>query len=156
MDLLPAILERGWQPMVMAPGNGEMLHWCGRNNIPTRRLPLSNYSSGSKSAADGLRFALDRPRVGAAIRAAAADHGCNLLYVNGPRVLPHVAGSGLPIIFHAHHRISGRVSLALTARVLEQAKIPVIAVSQSVATQFSLPDVSVIYNGVADCAAERT
>jgi glycosyltransferase involved in cell wall biosynthesis len=156
MDLLPAIVERGWQPLVMAPGDGEMLHWCGRNNIPTRRLPLSNYSSGSKSPADGLRFALDRPRVGAAIRTAAVDHGCNLLYVNGPRVLPHVAGTELPIIFHAHHGIGGKVSRALTARVLEQAKIPVIAVSQFVARQFPLPDVSVIYNGVPDCAGKRT
>jgi glycosyltransferase involved in cell wall biosynthesis len=99
---------------------------------------------------------MDRPRVRAAICGAASDFGCNLLYVNGPRVLPHVAGSGLPIIFHAHHAIGGRVSHALTARVLEQAKIPVIAVSRFVAKQFPSADVSVIYNGVSDCAGKRT
>jgi glycosyltransferase involved in cell wall biosynthesis len=48
------------------------------------------------------------------------------------------------------------VSRALTARVLEQAKIPVIAVSQFVARQFPSADVSVIYNGVPDCAAKKT
>lgn len=155
MDLLPGVLERGWKPVVMAPGSGLLVKWCAANDIPFESLPLPLYSSGHKTVSDALRFPFDRARTRAAIRGVVKENACDLVYVNGPRVLPAITGLGIPVLFHSHSVIGGRMSRFIASCVIKRERIPVIAVSRFVANQFAGQNVDVIYNGVADCAGER-
>jgi glycosyltransferase involved in cell wall biosynthesis len=155
MDLLPAVLERGWKPLVLAPGEGDLLQWCQAHGVPWGQLPLSGYSAGRKSAVDALRFAAEWPRVHSALREAARRHRAALLYINGPRLLPACAGLNTPALFHAHSIIGGALPRQLAKWALRRKRIPIIAVSQFVARQFPPAQAEVIHNGVADCRRER-
>ncbi len=155
MDLLPGVLERGWKAVVMAPGTGRLREWSRANGVGFETLPLSNYASGRKTLWDMARFSYDRVRTRRAIRLAASGFGCDLLYVNGPRVLPAVTGLGIPALFHAHSVVSGAMARKLALRVLEKEKIPVIAVSRFVAKQFAGRKTEIVYNGVPDCGTHR-
>ncbi len=113
MDLLPEVKCRGWNPHLLAPGNGELARWCRAGEIPVHTLPLRSCSNGTKTAMDLLRYSFDVPRMSAAIRRLVRSRAIDLIYVNGPRPLPAVAGlsrcswSRVPVIFHAHSDIGG-------------------------------------------------
>jgi glycosyltransferase involved in cell wall biosynthesis len=154
MDLMPEIKRRGWNPRIMAPGNGELLQWSRREGIPTHPLPLNPYSNGRKTALDFLRFSIDAPRMAITVRQIVDDHDIDLIYVNGPRALPAAMGVTRPVVFHAHSHVSavyGRKSLAW---MLRRTGASVIAASMFVARAHAkLPGekrVRVIRNGVAD------
>jgi glycosyltransferase involved in cell wall biosynthesis len=144
IDLLPEVLRRGWSARLMVPGDGELVR-CG---IPADSLPLNRYHNGRKSLSDLLRFGIDIPRAAVAIGRAVRRHGIDLVYVNGPRVLPAVWGLRCPVIFHAHSLVKGSGSKALVARTLRSTQSTVIAASQFVARDY--PGAHVIYNGVPD------
>lgn len=154
MDLLPAVLTRGWNATLLVPGDGELALWCRRAGIPVHALQPSRYANGEKSALDSIRFAFDIPRTRSAIRDIVARHKIDLLYVNGPRVLPAAAGVGCPVIFQAHSVVAGRHSQKVVEFSARRAGATVIAVSAFVARRF--PDARIVYNGVPDFGgAER-
>ncbi|HEY3824652.1 MAG TPA: glycosyltransferase family 4 protein [Bryobacteraceae bacterium] len=148
MDLIPEMTRRGWRPRIMAPGNGEMLHWCRRAGVPTDPIPLRQYSSGRKTGADLMRFSIDVPRMVAAVRRIVRRERVDLIYVNGPRVLPSVMGLSVPVVFHAHSVPGGYWSRKLVAWMLRRTNATVIAASEYVAER--LGSGHKIYNGVAD------
>jgi len=145
-DVMRDCLRRDWRAFFMAPGEGDMFDFCNDVGIPSFRIPLGPYRSGSKTVSDTFRYAADAVRAAAAIRRAVREHAIDLAYVNGPRVLPAASAAPAPLIFHAHslpdksyaRRISG-----LAAR-----RALVIAAAQSVARAY--PAARVIYNGVED------
>ena len=68
------------------------------------------YASGHKSATDSLRFTLDLPRQVRLIAGSIAGANIDLVYVNGPRLLPAAALATkrrIPILFHAHNHLRG-------------------------------------------------
>jgi glycosyltransferase involved in cell wall biosynthesis len=149
MDLLPEVTRRGWQPRLLAPGNGELAKWCRACDIPVHTLPLRPCSNGRKTAMDILRYSFDVPRMSAVIRTLILRHAIDVIYVNGPRPLPAVAGvSRIPVIFHAHSDLGGGFIRKLARRSITSAKAAVIAASKFVAVAW--PDARVIYNGIAD------
>ncbi len=148
MDLLPEILARGWNATLLVPGEGELVTWCRRAGIPVHALPPSRYANGAKSTFDLMRFAFDIPRTRSIIRDMVARHKIDLLYVNGPRVLPAAAGVGCPVIFQAHSVVAGRYSQKVVEFSARRAGATVIAVSAFVAQRF--PGAGIIYNGVPD------
>jgi len=149
MDLLPEVRRRGWGPHVMAPGDGELTDWCRRSGIPVHALPLRPCSNGTKTASDLFQFSFDVPRMAAAIRSVIAEKQIDLVYVNGPRALPAVAGlSHLPVVFHAHSLIGKVYASTITELSLRLAGASVIAASEFVARAHR--NAGVIYNGVAD------
>lgn len=149
MDLLPEVQRRGWTPCLMAPGNGELTDWCWQSGIPVHTLPLRRCANGTKTAMDLLRFGFDMPRMAAAIRSVIAEKGIDIVYVNGPRVLPAVAGlSRVPVIFHAHSLIGQVYASTIAELSLRLAHATVIAASKFVAR--TQRNARVIYNGVAD------
>jgi glycosyltransferase involved in cell wall biosynthesis len=153
-DLMPEVLRRGWNPLLMAPGEGDLVTWAKQAGIPTDLLPLGAYSNGRKTTQDVLRYGIDFPRLSSAIRDAVKRHRVDMVYVNGPRVLPAVAGVALPVVFHAHSLVCRRIERGLIAWTLRNVGASVIAVSDYAAEPYlralNSKHVTTIYNGVAD------
>ena len=135
-DVIEEARRRGWTCSVLAPGAG---------------LPLRPLTRGAKNGADLLRYIGDVPGVRRAIRTNAYD----LLYVNGPRVLPAVVGLDVPVIFHAHSVVTGRGSRMLTSWAARASRATVIAASQFAAEALGVPGARIVYNGAPDFGGLR-
>ena len=126
LDLLPAIQQQGWHAEVLAPRDGPLFDQARMLEMPCRRL-------------------LSFPAA-----AATAD----LLYVNGPRLLPLAALVRRPVVFHAHSVVGPRWARNIAAWALRAAAAEVIAVSEFAAAPLRsfVPDqrIRVVYNGVQD------
>jgi len=153
-DLMPEIICRGWKPRLMVPGNGELVRWSNQLGIPTHTLPLRTYSNGRKTGLDFLRFSVDAPRIAAAVRRVVRQERVDLVYVNGPRVLPAVLGVSCPVVFHAHNYIRARYGRKLLEWTLRMVNATVIAASRFVAEGYvqvlGREKVRVVYNGIRD------
>jgi glycosyltransferase involved in cell wall biosynthesis len=133
----------------MVPGNGRLVKWARERSIPADPLPLAPLNNGHKTLADIPRFGRDLCRMAAVIRLAVRSHDIDLVYVNGPRVLPAVAGLDRPVLFHAHNHPAGSASRWLNRWARRAARATVVAPSRFIERQFSAP-VTVICNGVPD------
>ncbi|HWB86667.1 MAG TPA: glycosyltransferase family 4 protein [Bryobacteraceae bacterium] len=125
LDLLPAIQEQGWEAIVAVPGEGRLFAEAERLGAKTQRLRSGPYRSGSKSVADICRFGLELPRLAHSISAIPAD----VLYVNGPRLLPaasRAAGQRIPLIFHAHSYLGKAYAARLARHALQRSRAVVI------------------------------
>ncbi len=153
-DLLPGILERGWRPRLMLPEDGEMWDCAEGLGIAVDPLPIQPYTNGSKKFCDLLNFGLDVPRSVVAIREAVSRHSIDLVYVNGPRVLPAATAASCPLVFHSHSHLDKRYTRRLVAWSVRRAGAMVIAVScyaaASLTATLPMDTVQVIYSGVAD------
>jgi glycosyltransferase involved in cell wall biosynthesis len=153
-DLLPGVVERGWNPRLMLPEDGAMWDYARAQGIAVDPLPIQPYTNGRKTLRDLLSFSLDLPRAAAAIRDAVGRHSIDLLYVNGPRVLPAATGVSCPLVFHAHSHLDKRYTRGLVAWSVRRAGAMVIAVScyaaASLTSSLPMDTVQVIYSGVAD------
>jgi glycosyltransferase involved in cell wall biosynthesis len=158
LELLAGVRERGWNALVGLPGNGEMFGSVEALGFRTSRIDCGPYSSGAKSTRDVRTFIGEVPRLIRQIRSLEAEVEPDLVYVNGPRLLPATALAGLraPVVFHAHISLGGAarwlagVSLwHMNAKVLSVCRM-VAECWQPFARQGG---VSVIYNGVPgpDC-----
>jgi glycosyltransferase involved in cell wall biosynthesis len=125
LDLLPALRANGWMGVVAMPGEGEMFERVRAAGFETARISCGPYTSGHKTISDVARFATETPRLAQEIRLLARD--TDLVYVNGPRLLPACALARLacPLVFHSHSLVpSGQRKLAgialrsLNARVV--------------------------------------
>jgi glycosyltransferase involved in cell wall biosynthesis len=153
LDLLPAIRERNWTAMLSAPP-GELVDRTRALGFETVPIPCGSYSSGRKSAADLWRFAFEAPRLAARIREIVRRVDPELVYVNGPRLLPPTALARLsqPVLFHAHLGVSQTAARRLAGLALARLDANVVAVCRNVAAAwqpFVKNPISVIYNGVA-------
>lgn len=135
LDLMPAILERGWQAHVAAPGDGPLIDSLRAMGIPCHRTPLH------------LRRLVSRLSI-------------DLVYVNGPRLLPAATCCGRPVIFHAHSVPQDRYARTLAGIALRTTQAEVIAVSEYAAASWRrfVPDsrIRVIYNGVPDYGVRQS
>src|SRR5260370_9243868 len=105
-DLLPAVAARGWKATVAVPGDG---------------ILLGPFHAGRKSLEDAVLFARQWPALRRAIEKSPAD----LLYVNGPRLLPAVP-EGRPVIFHCHSFLDKRYAAWLARRAIIRTRATVI------------------------------
>ena len=69
------------------PGDGELFERVREAGFPAERIECGPYASGRKSAADVARFFTDTPRLARQLREHGSD-GADLVYINGPRLLP--------------------------------------------------------------------
>ena len=136
-DLYPEITRRGWQATFLAPGNsgtpgrfGEVLENSG---MRCERLPWHSYTNGRKTLRDVLRYGMDIPRAIRIAQRLASETRADLVYINGPRVLPVGVAFGCPVVFHAHSRLDTCYARFLAATCLRMKRMEVIAVSQFVA-----------------------
>jgi glycosyltransferase involved in cell wall biosynthesis len=151
LDLLPAIQRRGWQASAGLPGNGPLVARIRNAGLPVSALDSPAYTNGRKTLADAGRFLTSVPRVSAQIQELAERFSADLLYINGPRLLPAAAGAGLPVVFHAHSFLPPGPVRTICGFALRQCRARVIASCRFVADPWReyARSVRVIYNGVA-------
>jgi glycosyltransferase involved in cell wall biosynthesis len=162
LDLLPAVMNRGWKATVAAPGSGELFERARSLGAETARIALGNYSAGRKTAGDAARFVIDTLALGRWV----ARQNCDVISVGGARLMPAIArgARGRPVIFQAQHFLGKSYAVRLAARAIRDTNATVIANSEHVASQYrTSPNapgihapVRVVYNGTAEIPfAER-
>ena len=155
LDLIPAVIERGWRPFAAVPG-GPLASRLNAAGAVVSRLETGDYTSGRKTPRDVIRFAARVRALAAEIDKLCARYAIELIYVNGPRLLPAVALAShqAPVIFHAHSYLSKTYARSLARWAISRRLASVVAVSRFVAGQY--PNAVVIPNGVEDLRRERT
>src|SRR5947208_9947121 len=97
LELLPAIRRRGWQAVVGLPGQGQLFRRVRELDFDACPVACGPYRSGRKSPRDAARLIAQLPLLARQIRRLAERIGADLVYVNGPRLLPGVALAGLRV-----------------------------------------------------------
>ena len=146
--------ERGWEVRALAP-QGPLARTLTPYCAEIRALPCGPFASASKTVSDAMRFAWQLPRQAAMIARMAARNHVDVIYVNGPRVLPAAAlgRAGRPLIYHSHWMVPQRSAASLARAALRRSGASAIATSRLAGEwlQDSVKPsrVSTIYNGVA-------
>jgi glycosyltransferase involved in cell wall biosynthesis len=147
LDLLPAVSHG----LVAMPGDGPMFERVRELGFQTAHIGCGPYASGTKTGGDVARFIFEAPRLARQIRDLARD--VDLIYINGPRLLPAAALSGIrkPVIFHSHSYLPAGLVRSLSGLALRRLRAHVIASCRYVAEPWKpyVDDISVVYNGVA-------
>ncbi len=163
LDLAPAIHAAGWHMSCAIPGSGTLLGKLRERCVTVHSLPVAPLASGRKTPLDFLRFGLQAPKLAREISRLAAEIRADVIYVNGPRVLPVAAlvarRTGRPLVFHCHNHLDQRAASWLAGRSLQHARARVIACCRYVARPLwpyiDPGRMHVIYNGVAEEVADR-
>lgn len=145
---------RGWELHAAIPA-GPL--WERLSPICSSISPIScgPYRSVHKSLSDVLRFAGQFRSQAKIIAQLMQRHHIDVLYANGPRVLPAAAWarSGRPLVFHSHSIVTQASAAHLAGTTLRWSNAHVLASSQFVAAwlvPFVHPDrLRVIYNGIS-------
>ena len=153
LNLLPAMRARGWQALIGVPGDGPVLAGIRECGFEAVGLECGPYGYGRKTLADAARFAAQTPRLARTIRELAERFAPDVIYVNGPRLLPAASGAGGAVVYHAHRILPGRGLRELCGWALRRSQARVIGVCRYVADTWirfvGAQSVQVIYNGVA-------
>jgi glycosyltransferase involved in cell wall biosynthesis len=156
LDVLPEVRERGWRAHVAAPGNGPVLEAAERLGATAHSISCARYSLGRKTPADVLRFAWELPQLAEQISGLGKRTAPDLIYVNGPRLLPAAALSvkkiRVPLLFHCHSHLPQRSAAWLAGRALRSARATVAACCRFAVeplTPYVEPHrLRIVYNGV--------
>ena len=129
LDLLPAV-ERA---VVAMPDDGPMFARVRTLGFETAHIHCGPYASGGKTASDMARFVFETPRLARQIRRLA--RGADIVYINGPRLLPAAALSGIrkPVVFHSHSYLPPGPLRRLCGLALRRLRAQVIASCRYVA-----------------------
>jgi glycosyltransferase involved in cell wall biosynthesis len=151
LDLLPAVRSRGWKGVIALPGSGALFQQVRELGFETAVIRCGPYASGAKSMADAARFLADVPRLAVQIGRLAREVRPDLIYINGPRLLPAAALARFraPVLFHAHSYLPPGVIRKLAGASLRAMKARVVGCSRYVAEPWDALGPAVIYNGVA-------
>jgi glycosyltransferase involved in cell wall biosynthesis len=155
-DLVPALLHASWDIQALLPGEGPLVEILTRLKVPVRLVRCGPYSAGRKTLRDIVRFVRDYRAIPPAISNAVRSHNADLVYVNGPRLLPAAARAcdGTPLLFHSHSHLNKRYAISFIGKELRRTHAGVIASSRFVAAPWmryaGAGRVKVIYNGVPD------
>ena len=148
LDLLPAIRAKGWKALVGLPGDGELFARVRELGFETARITCG-------SRANAARFAAGTPALARQIRTLAQEIRADVVYVNGPRLLPGAAlgHPRVPVVFHSHSLVPEGVMRHVAGACLRRLEARVTGSCRFVAEQwhrFVPPEkVRVIYNGVS-------
>jgi glycosyltransferase involved in cell wall biosynthesis len=152
LDLLPAVLARGWQAVAMLPGEGPLSKSIRALGIEVLPVSCGPYTSGHKTLRDFVRFVGDVCSAARQIAACRKERSIDIVYVNGPRLMPAAALAGGKTLFHCHSYLAPRYLEWITAIPLRMAKANVVASSLFVAGPLRkwIPaqQMTVVYNGV--------
>lgn len=163
LDLLPAFSRRGWQPSVAAPDGGSFANAVRRHGTPFHNVNCGTYTSARKPPSEMLLYSSGLLHVTHLLERLIQEHQFRLLYVNGPRLLPHAAWiarrKGIPLIFHCHNRLVQYSAIALTKWCLRYTNTELIGCCKYAVAPFDfcIPGsrLSILYNGVPDMSMER-
>ena len=160
LELLPAMFNRGWSVRVAAP-QGPFTQRAAALGAAAEPTVCGPYSCGRKTLADVARMLAEAKPLAGEIRELAAGYGADLIYVNGPRLLPAVAlaaRNGARVLFHSHNRLGGLSRLA-AGRALAMTRAATVAscryVARPLAAYSGRRGIRVVYNGVREIALAR-
>jgi glycosyltransferase involved in cell wall biosynthesis len=161
LDLVPAMQAAGWNVTCAVPGDGKLIQKLSDLGVTMASLRLARLTSGRKTPIDFLRFALHVPRLAGDITRLAAR--ADLIYVNGPRMLPAAAWAARklrrPLVFHCHNHLTENSARKLAGFSLQLASARVIACCRYVARPLwpyiDPGRMHVIYNGSAETSGTR-
>jgi glycosyltransferase involved in cell wall biosynthesis len=156
LELIPGLIGQDWEVHVAAPPDGPLLAACRSAGATCDAIRCGPYSRGTKSARDVLRFARELPGLRGTIARLADRCRADLVYVNGPRLLPAAAWASRgrrPLLLHCHSFL-GRRSAAWPVRYsLRWASAAVVASCKFVArplARWCAHPPEIVYNGVAE------
>ena len=157
LDVLDAVRGRGWKAQAALPGDGPLVARVGLRGIGVESIPCGPYRPGDKSAADFLQLPLDVWRQKGAIIDLMNSGRFDLIYVNGPRLLPAAALAArhrVPVLFHAHNHIRQGSAVSLAGWSIRRVDATVIACSKYVArpleSYVQKDKLNIIPNGTSD------
>jgi len=159
VDLLPAFLQADYVTHLAVPGEGPLSDRARKLGAVVHRIPCGDYACGRKCWTDAARFAVDLPLQARSVASLVSKYEIDLIYVNGPRLLPAAAigRHGRPVVFHAHSIVAQPAAARMVRWAIRSTKARVIA-----ACRFVLHPLAsdagcsrVIYNGVAPVGATR-
>jgi len=154
LDLLPAVRQRGWQATIGMPGSGLVFEGVRALGFEAVEIACGPYASGRKSLGDAARFLVQTPGLARRIRELAQRAQADLVYLNGPRLLPAAARAGLtaPVLFHSHSHLRPGPVQRLAGSALRRLDGWVLAACRFVAAPWReavRPErLVVVYNGV--------
>ncbi len=146
LDLAPGLLERGWDVRAAIPAGGTLGEQLSNAGVRVVEFRPLDYRNGRKSAWDVWRFAFDTPALARLIRQERAD----VVYANGPRVLPAAALGAKRLVFHAHSLVPERAARILAGLSVRSRNAAVIAACRFVAGPLPQRNLRVVYSGVPD------
>ena len=158
LEFLPAIRAKGWHAVVGLPGGGLLFDAIRKLGLPVEQIDCWSHRSGEKYSDKG-RFAVKTLRLARQIRKLAAGMHADLVYLNGPRLVPAAALAGLecPVVFHSHSWLPIGRARNITGLSLRWMNAKVIANCDFVAEQwrrFVPPErIAIVLNGVEGPAA---
>jgi glycosyltransferase involved in cell wall biosynthesis len=153
LDVVPGMLAEGWTVHAAAP-EGPLLAQLRRRGAAVHRLETGRYSHGRKGLLDAARYGARLSALVRRVRELAAEGRPDVIYVNGPRLMPPVALAkpGCAVVFHSHNRIGGAAQRALVRAAIRSSRATVVAASAYAAAQWR--PARVIYGGVEGPARE--
>ncbi len=157
VELLPLVRKRGWGARVALPGAGALRTRIESDGFAVDCIPCGTYAPGRKALGDLGRYLCEAGAMTRAISKLVTAHRIDLLYVNGPRLLPAAAwvarAKSVPLVFHCHHRICQPLAVRLTGEALRWSRARVIAccrfAGEPLGCYVAADRFRVIYNGVA-------
>ena len=164
LELLPAFQREGWTTLLAAPGGGPLRTHAAELGIACREIVCGPFGCGGKSLVDHIRFGAQLIPMRKQLRLLVQEFDPDLLYVNGPRLVPAACSLGAyapPIVFHSHSYLKPAYLASATGFFLRRTRATILANCRYVLDPLRgyVQDISaeVIYNGVADCGfrAER-
>jgi glycosyltransferase involved in cell wall biosynthesis len=163
LELLPMIVKRGWNARVAVSGEGVYSQQLRASGFPVEVISCGTYTSGRKKMSDIARYAWKTPQITKRVFEIVTAYDIDLLYVNGPRLLPPAAlvarRLSIPLFFHSHHRISQQAGVRLAGKSLRWARADVVAccsfAAEPLQPYLSKDKVRIVYNGVPEMHCQR-
>lgn len=159
-DLTPAWVARGWRVTVAAPGRGALAARIEAAGASYEEIRLGRLSSGRKRLREAPRFVVDSVRLARELRRLIARLDPDVVYVNGPRLLPAAAlgaPAGRPLVFHCHSAIGQKAAAAVARLALSSRRWTTLVCSEFAYAplQGARREWRLIYNGAPAGPAAR-
>jgi len=154
MEAAAGFAARGWELHAAVPA-GPIVDRLPPICRSVTRLVCGPFTPVRKTLSDVGRFGIQLPRQAAAISRVIERENIDVVYVNGPRMVPAAVWGrrGRSVVFHAHSIVTQPLAARLTGLALRAPDMTLLASSRFVARwlQPLVPSVvvQVIYNGVA-------
>ena len=134
LETVQAVRRRDWNIWCALPA-GPLIDRVESLGASASQIPCGPYQAGSKRVQDLLRFGSDLRRQVQVLGSLINQIRFDLIYVNGPRMLPAVALAArrrAPVLFHAHSHIDQSLARKLAGWSVAHSGAAVVACSESV------------------------
>jgi len=153
LEATEGFAARGWESHALIP-EGPLSQRIAPHVSSVVPIKCGPFTSVRKRTSDAIRWAAQLPGQISAIAGVCTRERIDVIYVNGPRMLPaaNLARGLTPLVFHTHSVVTQPLARDLAGRALREPGVRVLASSRFAACwleSYVSPDqVRVIYNGI--------